>query len=332
MSDAPLLEVRDLSKSFVVERGFLGAPRKELHALNSVSFTMAEGETLGIVGESGCGKTTLGRMILRLLEPSGGRILFQGKDITGLSQRELRPYRRAIQAVFQDPFSSLNPRMNVRAIIGEPLENFGASRADIRRRVGELMEVVGLRPDMMDRLPHAFSGGQRQRIGIARALALNPKLIVCDEAVSALDVSIQAQILNLLADIQKEFGLSLLFISHNLGVIRHVSHRIGVMYLGQMVELASERELFEAPQHPYSRALIASVPEPDQRGNRRERPLQGELPSPMNPPPGCTFHTRCPLAVARCRTEVPEPLEIKGGGMARCHFPGLLNHSQLESA
>jgi len=317
-----LLEVQDLTKEFVVERSLLGAQRATLRAVHNVSFKMAPGETLGIVGESGCGKTTLGRLILRLLDPTGGSIRFDGRDITHLSLRQMRGLRQDIQVVFQDPYSSLNPRLTVRAIIGEPLSNFGFSAAEITRRVGEVMEVVGLQPDTMDRNPHAFSGGQRQRIGIARALALRPKLIVCDEAVSALDVSIQAQILNLLADIQQEFGLTLLFISHNLGVIRHVSHRIAVMYLGEIVELATERDLFENPLHPYTRALISAVPEADIHEQTERVPLDGEIPSPVNPPSGCPFHTRCPIARPRCGTDLPDYREWSPGRMVRCHFPG----------
>lgn len=319
--NAPFLEVRDLSKEFVVERSLFGAQRATLRAVHNVSFAMEEGETLGIVGESGCGKTTLGRLVLRLLDPTGGQILFDGRDITHLTPGQMRGLRQEIQVVFQDPFSSLNPRLSVRSIIGEPLSNFGHSKAEITRRVGEVMEVVGLQPDTMDRNPHAFSGGQRQRIGIARALALRPRLIVCDEAVSALDVSIQAQILNLLADIQKEFGLTLLFISHNLGVIRHVSHRIAVMYLGEMVEVASEADLFERPLHPYTKALISAVPEADFHERAARVPLSGEIPSPVNPPPGCPFHTRCPIAQSRCQIEMPDYREWAPGRMIRCHFP-----------
>ncbi|MEM7446448.1 MAG: oligopeptide/dipeptide ABC transporter ATP-binding protein, partial [Pseudomonadota bacterium] len=309
-------------KEFVVERSFLGAASASLRAVHNVSFAMEQGETLGVVGESGCGKTTLGRLILRLLEPTAGRILFDGREITHLSQRQLRGLRQDIQVVFQDPFSSLNPRLTVRSIIGEPLSNFGYSAKEITARVGEVMEVVGLQPDTMDRNPHAFSGGQRQRIGIARALALRPKLIVCDEAVSALDVSIQAQILNLLSDIQREFGLTLLFISHNLGVIRHVSHRIAVMYLGEIVELAPESDLFENPLHPYTAALISAVPEADIHDQSDRVPLDGEIPSPVNPPLGCPFHTRCPIVRPRCSVDVPEYREWEPGRRVRCHYPG----------
>ncbi len=317
-----LLEVRNLTKEFPVGADFLGRPLAHLRAVDDVSFALAPGETLGFVGESGCGKTTVGRLILRLLAPTAGTIHFEGQDITNLSEPEMRPKRRDIQVVFQDPYSSLNPRLMVRDIVGEPLKNFGFSRDQIDQRVAELMRIVGLPPEYMSRYPHAFSGGQRQRIGIARALAVSPKLVVCDEAVSALDVSIQAQILNLLADIQAQFGLALLFISHNLGVVRHVSHRIAVMYLGRLVELASEEALFERPLHPYTSALIAAVPEPDPATRGRLAVLPGEIPSPLNPPPGCPFNTRCPKVEARCRAELPEFREVEAGRWVRCHFPG----------
>ena len=317
-----LLEVRNLTKEFPVGADFLGRPLAQLRAVDDVSFALEPGETLGFVGESGCGKTTVGRLILRLLAPTSGTILFEGQDITNLTEPEMRPRRRDIQVVFQDPYSSLNPRLMVRDIVGEPLKNFGHSRDQIDQRVAELMRIVGLPPEYMSRYPHAFSGGQRQRIGIARALAVSPKLVVCDEAVSALDVSIQAQILNLLADIQAQFGLTLLFISHNLGVVRHVSHRIAVMYLGRLVELASEEVLFERPLHPYTAALIAAVPEPDPATRGRLAVLPGEIPSPLNPPPGCPFNTRCPRVEARCRAELPEYREVEAGRWVRCHFPG----------
>jgi len=317
-----LLEVSNLTKDFPVGADFLGRPHAQLRAVDDVSFALAPGETLGFVGESGCGKTTVGRLVLKLLAPTAGTIRFEGVDITSLSEPEMRPRRRDLQVVFQDPYSSLNPRLMVRDIVGEPLRNFGFARDQIDRRVAELMRIVGLPPEYMSRYPHAFSGGQRQRIGIARALAVSPKLVVCDEAVSALDVSIQAQILNLLADIQAQFGLALLFISHNLGVVRHVSHRIAVMYLGRLVELASEEALFERPLHPYTVALIAAVPEPDPATRGRLAVLPGEIPSPLSPPPGCPFNTRCPKAEARCRAELPEFREVEAGRWVRCHFPG----------
>jgi oligopeptide/dipeptide ABC transporter ATP-binding protein len=317
-----LLSVENLTKDFVVQEGLLGRPLQSLRAVNEVNLHVAPGETLGIVGESGCGKTTLGRLILRLLTPTAGRIVFEGQDITNLPESEVRALRRHLQVVFQDPYSSLNPRLRVRDIIGEPLGNFGFSQSQARERVAEVMEVVGLPPEWMTRYPHAFSGGQRQRIGIARALALKPKLIVCDEAVSALDVSIQAQILNLLHDIQAKLHLSLIFISHNLGVVRHISDRIAVMYLGKVVELAPEDRLFERPLHPYTSALISAVPEPDPALQTRHVPLGGEIPSAVNPPSGCHFRTRCPLAREDCAELVPEVREIETDRWVRCHFAG----------
>jgi oligopeptide/dipeptide ABC transporter ATP-binding protein len=318
---AALLQVQGLTKDFAVASGGL-ASAKRLRAVDDVHLELAPGETLGCVGESGCGKTTLGRMILKLTQSSAGRIVFDGQDVTDLAESEMRPLRRHLQVVFQDPYSSLNPRLRVRDIIAEPLRNFGMARSQIERRTAEVMEIVGLAPDYAGRYPHAFSGGQRQRIGIARALALTPKLIVCDEAVSALDVSIQAQILNLLQDIQRTFGLSLLFISHNLAVVRHVSHRIAVMYLGRLVEVAREDALFGRPLHPYTRALIGAVPEPDPRTRGRRQVLQGEIPSPLDPPSGCAFRTRCPKAEEKCRAVVPDFREVEPGRWVRCHFPG----------
>ncbi len=322
MSASALLRMEGLTKDFVVRAGGFGSSRQKLRAVSDVTLDVREGETLGIVGESGCGKTTLGRLVLRLLEPTAGRVIFDGKDITHLSEPEMRPLRRHIQVVFQDPYSSLNPRMRVRDIIGEPLGNFGYDKKEIAARVSEVMEIVGLPQEMLTRYPHAFSGGQRQRIGIARALAVKPRLIVCDEAVSALDVSIQAQILNLLHDIQQQFQLTLVFISHNLGVVRHVSHRIAVMYLGQVVELASEDDLFTQPLHPYTDALISAVPEPDPDAADNQKTLSGEIPSPTDPPPGCYFHTRCPIARETCRTSAPEFREVEPNRWARCHYPG----------
>jgi oligopeptide/dipeptide ABC transporter ATP-binding protein len=312
----PILVAEHLRKDFRVAGG------RQLRAVDDVSLTLSAGETLGVVGESGCGKSTLGRMILRLIAPSAGEIRFLGQDITHVSERVLRPLRRHLQAVFQDPISSLNPRMRVGDIIAEPLVNLGMERADRRARVAELLEVVGLSGDATGRHPHAFSGGQRQRIAIARALAASPKLIVCDEATSSLDVSVQAQILNLLSDLQGRFALALFFISHNLGAVRHLAHRVAVMYLGRVVEIAPEAELFEHPHHPYTAALLAAVPEPvpDQAV---PPPLRGEVPSPIEPPSGCHFHPRCPRAEARCRVDAPElrPLP-RSGALVRCHFPG----------
>jgi len=315
---APLLELIDVSKTFAVGR------KKSLRAVRSVSFTLDPGETLGIVGESGCGKTTLARLILRLLEPTEGTIRFDGTDLTHLPEKRMRPLRRHLQVVFQDPYSSLNPRMRVRDIVAEPLRNFGVPAAERAERVREALDIVGMPSDVdvLDRFPHAFSGGQRQRIGIARALVVRPKLLVCDEAVSALDVSIQAQILNLLDDIQKRLELALVFISHNLAVVRHLCHRIAVMYLGEVVELASEQEVFEGSLHPYTRGLLAAVLEPRYDPSAREGdalPLGGEMPSPLSPPEGCAFRTRCPMARDEC-LEPPELREWRPGHWSRCHF------------
>jgi peptide/nickel transport system ATP-binding protein len=309
----PLVAVEGLVREFRVGAGVL-------RAVDDVTLHVDPGETLGLVGESGCGKTTVGRLILRLMPATAGRIVFEGQDITHLPERRLRDFRRAVQVVFQDPYSSLNPRLTVRDIVGEPLRNFGATRRAAAARVGELLDTVGLPPDYMTRYPHAFSGGQRQRIGIARALALGPRLLVCDEAVSSLDVSVQAQILNLLADLQRQLGLALLFISHNLAVVRHVSQRVAVMYLGRLVEVAPEADLFDHPRHPYTRALLAAVPEV---GPDAVPPgvLPGELPSPLDPPAGCRFQTRCPRAEAQCRAAEPPLVEERPGRWVRCYFP-----------
>ena len=323
MSAARLLEVDGLSVSFTGLRG-------PVRVIEEVGFSIAEVEILGVVGESGCGKTTLGRLILRLLTPSEGRIIFAGRDITFAGEGELRPLRRLLQVVFQAPYSSLNPRLRVRDIIAEPLENSGTPRRRVHERVAEVMAIVGLPAETMTRYPHAFSGGQRQKIGIARALAVAPRLIVCDEAVSALDVSIQAQILNLLQDIQAQLGLTLVFISHNLGVVRHISHRIAVMYLGRIVELAPEGALFASPLHPYTHALISAVPEPDPDAADTRVALVGEIPSPLDPPPGCVFQTRCPIARETCRSVPPELRETLPGRLVRCHFPGEVRPAELE--
>jgi oligopeptide/dipeptide ABC transporter ATP-binding protein len=313
-----LLTVEAVSKQFEV-----GGQRSAhvLRAVEDVSFALESGQTLGIVGESGCGKTTLARLILRLIKPSSGRILFDGRDITSASERRMRDIRGSLQAVFQDPFGSLDPRMRVRDIVGEPLVNLGWLRGKIEERVAEVLDVVGLPPEYMLRYPHAFSGGQRQRIGIARALAPSPRMIVCDEAVSALDVSIQAQILNLFKEILERFGVSYVCVSHNLAVVRHLSHRVAVMYLGRIVEIGEESDIFRRPLHPYTRALIAAVPktEPGAAADRSGL-LEGDLPSPLDPPAGCAFHTRCPIVQKVCKSLPPELLEYGEGHRARCHF------------
>ncbi len=322
MADAaPVLEVKDLKKHFPVKKGLLRRTVGQVYAVDGITFSIGEGETLGLVGESGCGKTTAGRAVLRLTEPTSGSVKVEGKEITGLNKVEMRPYRREMQIVFQDPFSSLNPRMTAGAIVGEPLQVHGVSGSkDRRERVAALFERVGLRAAQMANYPHQFSGGQRQRIGIARALALGPKLIVGDEPVSALDVSIQAQVINLLQDLQRERKLSYLFISHNLAVVEHISHRIAVMYLGRIVEYADTRSIFTRAQHPYTEALLSAVPVPDPAVKRQKRVLQGDVPSPVNPPAGCHFHTRCPYAEARCKVETPLLREIAPGHHVSCHL------------
>ncbi|MGY8993196.1 MAG: ABC transporter ATP-binding protein [Rhodospirillales bacterium] len=318
----PLLEVTDLKKYFPIRKGLLTRTVGQVHAVDGVSFSIADGETLGVVGESGCGKSTLGRTILRLMRPTSGTVKLRGIDITDLSDTALRPYRREMQIVFQDPYSSLNPRMTAGRIVGEPLiiHNVG-STGDREARVASLFERVGLPADSMAKYPHQFSGGQRQRIGIAKALALNPSLIICDEPVSALDVSIQAQVVNLLIDLQQEFGLSYLFIAHDLAVVKHISHRVAVMYLGRIVELTDKKSLFTQPLHPYSEALLSAIPVPNPKANREGRViLTGDVPSPINPPSGCHFHTRCPYATERCRTDIPALREVKPGHLVSCHL------------
>jgi oligopeptide transport system ATP-binding protein len=319
-----LLTVEDLAVHFPIPVGGLLRRRwLPLKAVDRVSFALAAGETLGIVGESGCGKSTLGRAILRLIEPSGGRVIWLGEDLAGLGAEALRRHRRAMQIVFQDPLASLNPRMTIGDIVAEPLITHepGLGRAEVKARVQDMMAKTGLSPQMINRYPHEFSGGQCQRIGVARAMILRPRLIVCDEPVSALDVSIQAQIINLLMRLQREFGLALLFISHDLSVVRHISHRIIVLYLGRMMELASREQLYSRPRHPYTRALISAVPIPDPKLERQKHRivLTGDLPSPLDPPSGCVFRTRCPLAIERCAAEVPEVEEAGPGHQVACH-------------
>jgi oligopeptide/dipeptide ABC transporter ATP-binding protein len=317
----PVLDVRDLKRHFALRHGFFGRAGGQVLAVDGVSFAIAPHETLGLVGESGCGKSTVGRTVLRLIEPTAGSIRLDGHDITHLPKAELRPYRPQMQIIFQDPFSSLDPRMSAGDIVAEPLRVHGLARGPaLREQVAGLFDRVGLRRAQMDNFPHQFSGGQRQRIGIARALALKPKLIVADEPVSALDVSIQAQVLNLMMDLQRELGLAYLFISHNLAVVEHISDRIAVMYLGRIVEYTDKRTLFTRPQHPYTESLLAAVPVPDPRIKRQKRLLQGDVPSPINPPSGCHFHTRCPYAVERCRTESPALREVAAGQWVACHL------------
>ena len=323
MSQA-LLEVQDLVKHFPVGGGLLKGAAGVVRAVEGVTFSIQRGETLGLVGESGCGKTTTGRCVLQLEQPTSGRIVFEGAELTGLSQDKLRTVRRHMQVIFQDPYSSLNPRMTVGDILAEPLKVHGIVSDPAKRqaRVRELLEQVGLHAQHARRYPHQLSGGQRQRVGVARALAMQPSLIVCDEPVSALDVSIQAQIINLLEELQARFGLTYLFIAHDLSVVRHISDRVAVMYLGRIVELADRQSLYDEALHPYTRALLSAVPIPDPKLEaRRERTvLRGEVPSPLNPPSGCVFHPRCPIAVDRCSAEIPALREIKPGHWAACHL------------
>ena len=316
-----VLRVEGLQKLFPVRRGVLQRVAGHVRAVDGVSFAIQAGETLCLVGESGCGKSTVGKTILRLQEPTAGRIWLGGTDVTTLDEEQMRVHRRQVQMVFQDPYSSLNPRMRAGQIIGEPLENYDmAEGAEKERQVEALLEKVGLRKDAAQRFPFEFSGGQRQRLGIARALALNPRLIVADEPVSALDVSVQAQVLNLLMDLQEEFGLAYLFVSHDLAVVEHIGHRIAVMYLGRIVELAPKDRIFAQPQHPYSEALMAAAPIADPKTRRKRLVIEGDVPSPMNPPSGCHFHTRCPYAEARCKLDYPPLQEIAPGHVVACHL------------
>jgi oligopeptide/dipeptide ABC transporter ATP-binding protein len=318
----PLLEVRGLKKHFPIRKGVFSQVSGHVYAVDGVSFHIGRGETLGLVGESGCGKSTVGRTLLKLLEPTAGQILVKGEDISGLDPSQMLPYRRQMQMIYQDPYASLNPRMSAGEIVGEPLiiHRVGGP-AERRQRVAHLFDRVGLRPELVNAFPHEFSGGQRQRIGIARALALNPELIVGDEPVSALDVSIQAQIINLLMDLQDELKLSYLFVAHDLAVVEHISDRVAVMYLGRIVETTDKTSLFETPLHPYTEALLSAVPIPKASARARKRViLTGDVPSPINPPSGCHFHTRCPYAFARCRHEAPALREVRPKHWAACHL------------
>jgi peptide/nickel transport system ATP-binding protein len=323
--NAPLLQVNDLKKHFPIRGKLFRRSTSRVYAVDGVSFEIARGETLSLVGESGCGKSTVGRAVLRLFDITAGQVVLDGQRIDDLSPDRLRRIRRRVQVVFQDPFSSLNPRLRVRDILAEPIRNFGLAKSasELESKVANLMDTVRLPRDALDRRPHEFSGGQRQRICIARALAAEPDLIVCDEAVSALDVSVKAQIVNLLQDLQREFGLALLFISHDLAIVEHMTHRVAVMYLGKIVEMAPRQQIFASPKHPYTKALLSAVPVPDPTVRRTPLILKGDVPSPINPPSGCRFHTRCPYVFDRCRTEEPELRQSVEGQWAACHLDAL---------
>ena len=316
-----LLEVQKVKKEFVTSKSLTGKPVKIVHAVDSVDLTIYEGETIGVVGESGCGKSTLGRCILQLIKPTAGHVLYRGEDITKLNKEQMRQMRRKMQLIFQDPYASLNPRMTVLELIMAPLEAFGIGTMEERvQRVKEIMELVGMPENMMNRYPHEFSGGQRQRIVIARALVLNPEFVVCDEPVSALDVSVRAQVLNLIQELKKKKHLTYMFISHDLSVVKYISDRIAVMYLGRIVEIAEKNELYNNPQHPYTKALLSAIPIPDVDNKMKREILTGDVPSPLNPPSGCYFHTRCKYATERCNTECPALHDVGNGHMVACHL------------
>ena len=316
-----LLEVQKVKKEFVTSKSLTGKPLKIVHAVDSVDLTIYEGETIGVVGESGCGKSTLGRCILQLIRPTAGNVLYRGEDITKLNKEQMRQMRRKMQLIFQDPYASLNPRMTVLELIMAPLEAFGIGTMEERvKRVKEIMELVGMPENMMNRYPHEVSGGQRQRIVIARALVLNPEFVVCDEPVSALDVSVRAQVLNLIQELKKKKHLTYMFISHDLSVVKYISDRIAVMYLGRIVEIAEKNELYNNPQHPYTKALLSAIPIPDVDNKMKREILTGDVPSPLNPPSGCYFHTRCKYATERCKTECPALHDVGNGHMVACHL------------